>query len=71
MFDENENETTEVEVQYKPQEFCVVEADVESEDKSTNLDFQLFVCKFPNGSATVNYDCERRMITVKSSTLKV
>ena len=79
MFDENENETTEIEVQYKPQEFCVVQADVESEDNSTNLDFQLFVCKFPSGSANgsasgilytdTDDDCERRMITVKSSTL--
>ena len=59
MFDdhENEDETAEgktVEVQFKSQEFCVVQTDVESEDNSTNLDFQLFICKFPSPSGTAN-----------------
>ena len=49
MSDENEDETA-VDVQFKSQEFCVVQTDVESEDNSTKLDFQLFICKFPSGT---------------------
>ena len=75
-----------LEVQYKPHEFCVVEFEVEpevepevgsevepevgSEDNSTKLDFQLFVCKFPDGSyKDADADCEKLMIRVQSSTM--
>ena len=72
MIDENDNETAEgkiVDVQYKPQEFCVVKTEVESEENSTNLEFQTFVCKFPSETKTSDEKCEALMIKVKSSTL--
>ena len=65
-----ENKT--FEVQYKPHEFCVVKTEVESEDISTvNLEFQLFVCKKPDGSQDADDNCEARMITVQATTLTI
>ena len=36
---------------YNPQEFCVVQTDVVSENNSTNLEFQLFICKSPSSKS--------------------
>ena len=36
---------------YNPQEFCVVQTDVVSESNSTNLEFQLFICKIPSSKS--------------------
>ena len=59
-----------LEVQYKPHEFCVEESELESEDSSTKFDFQLFVCKYPDGSYKDRHaDCEALMIKLHSSTL--
>ena len=72
MVEENENGTAEekiVEVQYNPQEFCVVQTEGVPEDNSTNLEFQLFACKFPSKSQDPDVNCEARMIKVQSSTL--
>ena len=54
---------------YNPQEFCVVQTEGVPEDNSTNLEFQLFACKFPSKSQDPDVNCEARMIKVQSSTL--
>ena len=75
-YDEN---ATEHVVQYKSQQFCVVQTDLdlESEDFgiSDKLEFQLYVCKNPAGMAPMTIDghinCEATMIPVQSSTLMI
>ena len=68
-YDENYEiiEEKTLEVEYKPHEFCLVESEVESEDDSTKLDFQLFVCKKPEGIKDADADCDKLMIKVQST----
>ena len=79
MIDEYDENATEHVVQYKSQEFCVVQTDLdpESEDflSPDKLEFQLYVCKNPAGMAPMtsdgHIDCEAKMIPVQSSTLMI
>ena len=80
MIDEYDENATEHVVQYKSQEFCVVQTDLdlESEDflsPENKLEFQLYVCKNPAGMAPMTIDghinCEATMIPVQSSTLMI
>ena len=78
MIDEYGENATEHVVQYKSQEFCVVQTDLdpESEDflspknNSDKLQFQLFVCKNPVGRRQMAVG-EATMIPVHSSTLMI
>ena len=78
VIDEYDENATEHVVQYKSQEFCVVQTDLdpESEDflspknNSYKLEFQLFVCKNPVGRRQMAVG-EATMIPVHSSTLMI
>ena len=78
MIDEYDENATEHVVQYKSQEFCVVQTDLdpESEDflspknNSDKLEFQLFVCKNPVGRRQMAVS-EATMIPVHTSTLMI